>query len=331
MKTLDEVEPRIPIHASDLPLSITSPGSYYLAENILAGGDGISIEADDVTIDLMGFSLRGGTGSAISACCSITQATVKNGTISGWEGHGVDLAAFNNCTVADVRAQENGITGIRLGPGGLVVNSTVRENGSSGIQVTGGVVRGSTAIANVRQGINLGSGSVASDCAASWNGEAGINSGNRCVITRCSADSNTGAGIVASSWTSVAGCTTTFNGQQGIRGLVGLRIEGCVVVENSGDGIQIGGESYVIGNTCDRNNQAGIRINGVGTRVEGNNVTDNTFFGITIPVETGSLVIKNSARGNGNDYNIAAGNTVGPILGVADPITSTNPWANFSY
>jgi parallel beta-helix repeat protein len=263
-----------------------------LAENILAGGDGISIEADDVTIDLMGFSLRGGTGSAISACCGISQATVKNGTISGWEGHGVDLAAFNNCTVADVRAQDNGITGIQLGIGGLVVNSTARDNGSS----------------------------------------AGVNcSGNRCVITRCSADSNTGAGIVASSWASVVDCTTAFNGQQGIRGLVGLRIEGCVVVENSSDGIQIGGESYVIGNTCDRNNQAGIRINGVGTRVEGNNVTDNTSFGIAIPVQTGNLVIKNSARGNGNDYDIVAGNTVGPILGVADPIVSTNPWANFLY
>ncbi|MHC4666289.1 MAG: hypothetical protein ACYS9T_10095 [Planctomycetota bacterium] len=30
MKTLDEVEPRIPIHASDLPLTITEPSSYYL-------------------------------------------------------------------------------------------------------------------------------------------------------------------------------------------------------------------------------------------------------------------------------------------------------------
>jgi hypothetical protein len=60
-------------------------------------------------------------------------------------------------------------------------------------------------------------------------------------------------------------------------------------------------------------------------------VTDNTSFGIAIPVQTGNLVIKNSARGNGNDYDIVAGNTVGPILGVADPIVSTNPWANFLY
>ena len=34
MKTLDEVKPRIPIHASDLPLTITGPNSYYLTEDV---------------------------------------------------------------------------------------------------------------------------------------------------------------------------------------------------------------------------------------------------------------------------------------------------------
>ena len=34
MKTLEEVEPRIAIHTSDLPLIISEPNSYYLAENI---------------------------------------------------------------------------------------------------------------------------------------------------------------------------------------------------------------------------------------------------------------------------------------------------------
>ena len=34
MKTLDEVEPRIPISQGDLPLTITQPGSYYLTGNL---------------------------------------------------------------------------------------------------------------------------------------------------------------------------------------------------------------------------------------------------------------------------------------------------------
>ena len=44
MKTLTEVEPRIPIRASDLPLVIMSSGSYYLAEDISTAGDGILIK-----------------------------------------------------------------------------------------------------------------------------------------------------------------------------------------------------------------------------------------------------------------------------------------------
>ena len=34
MKTLDEVEPRIPISQADIPLTISSSGSYYLTEDI---------------------------------------------------------------------------------------------------------------------------------------------------------------------------------------------------------------------------------------------------------------------------------------------------------
>ena len=42
MKTLDEVEPRTPIKASDLPMTINTPGSYYLAENVSTATGGIS-------------------------------------------------------------------------------------------------------------------------------------------------------------------------------------------------------------------------------------------------------------------------------------------------
>jgi len=63
MKTLDEVEPRIPIHQVDVPFSITIPGSYYLAENLsfplATSGLMISVDASDVTIDLNGFTIDG--------------------------------------------------------------------------------------------------------------------------------------------------------------------------------------------------------------------------------------------------------------------------------
>ena len=69
-------------------------------------------------------------------------------------------------------------------------------------------------------------------------------------------------------------------------------------------------------------------MSSAGNRIEGNNVIDSDR-GIDVDV-TGNIIIKNTARGNTTNY-IVAGNTVGPILGISDPIVSTNPWANFSY
>ena len=68
MKTLDEVEARIPIHQADIPLTITQPGSYYLAENLDLTGlpdpantTAIEITVDNVTVDLNGFAITGPT------------------------------------------------------------------------------------------------------------------------------------------------------------------------------------------------------------------------------------------------------------------------------
>src|SRR5438445_10077681 len=70
MKTLDQIEPRTPI--SSVPFTISQAGSYYLTKNLTgtASQDGITIAADNVTLDLMGFSLNGiassGNGVATS-------------------------------------------------------------------------------------------------------------------------------------------------------------------------------------------------------------------------------------------------------------------------
>src|SRR5712692_225180 len=62
-KTLQQIEPRTPISA--LPFPIVSPGSYYLTTNLtgIAGTNGITIAASDVTLDLSGFALGGVIGS----------------------------------------------------------------------------------------------------------------------------------------------------------------------------------------------------------------------------------------------------------------------------
>ena len=100
MKTLDQVEPRKPINATNTPGDATNasesprraptterPGSWRLRK------DGFSIEASDVTIDRRGFTL-GGVRFARRAhmVAGTKRLTVRNGTISGWDADGVDEA-----------------------------------------------------------------------------------------------------------------------------------------------------------------------------------------------------------------------------------------------
>ena len=58
MKTLDEIEPRIPIPGSETAAStytISQSGSYYLSGDRVCSATGIQVDVDDVTIDLMGY------------------------------------------------------------------------------------------------------------------------------------------------------------------------------------------------------------------------------------------------------------------------------------
>jgi hypothetical protein len=124
MRPIDQVDPRIPIYADDLPL----------------------------TIDLMGFALRGGTGPAIATNSFAIGVTVRNGEIHGWSGAGVAL--FHAACVSDLIVRSNGGNGIVTGIDSRVVRCTADHNGLHGIVVS--------------------NGSIVSDCVANDNDENGI-------------------------------------------------------------------------------------------------------------------------------------------------------------
>src|SRR3954454_3804301 len=85
MKALDQIEPRIPI--SSLPFVISTSGSYYVTGNLtgLSGQHGISVNADNVTVDLGGFDLvgPGGAATGIRVQNSHVNVTIRNGTVRG--------------------------------------------------------------------------------------------------------------------------------------------------------------------------------------------------------------------------------------------------------
>ena len=160
MKTLDEVEPRIPISQSDIPLTINESGSYYFTEDINSADTAITVAADDVTIDLAGFTLAGpdsGTNYGIYMS-GRSNVEIRNGTVRDfyygiYENSSSGLAGHR---VIDVRALSNGPIGIYLGSkNNLVKDCTASDNGTSaagyvyGIYANAGsTVTGNTAYNN---------------------------------------------------------------------------------------------------------------------------------------------------------------------------------------
>ncbi|MCU0797464.1 MAG: hypothetical protein MUF31_16210, partial [Akkermansiaceae bacterium] len=93
MKSLDQVEPRIPLTAATAPPDASSayvlsqPGSYYLTGNVAAAGkaNAITIQAAGVTLDLGGFSVTGASNQGIRLTTT-ARATLRNGFIDASGG-----------------------------------------------------------------------------------------------------------------------------------------------------------------------------------------------------------------------------------------------------
>lgn len=196
-KTITEVEPRTVINSTNTPgdansaFKITRSGSYYLAQDYLILGlfddiHAIEIAADNVTIDLNGFSLTGLSG-ALSGIVTdggdYEGITIRNGTIQSFD-YGIDLDRNDgtDVIVEDLKVIHNEFTGILL-TSGHVRRCIVRENGSTGIQVTSNaIIEGCTSSDNDRHGIDVGVVSIVRDCIVRSNFNDGIQVSSSCIV-----------------------------------------------------------------------------------------------------------------------------------------------------
>jgi len=158
MKSLDQLdaklEKRTPI--SSVPITISTPGSYYLTGNLtVATGNAITVTVDQVTIDLNGFTISStaspASGTAVLLSGARQDVTIRNGHIRGTTTFSagaftpggfldgvVNNSAFSaNLRVSDLSVSGMASDGIVLGavePGMAVERCSVAICGAIGIQ-----------------------------------------------------------------------------------------------------------------------------------------------------------------------------------------------------
>jgi parallel beta-helix repeat protein len=269
MKTLDQVEPRIPVNATTTPgdaasvFKITQPGSYYLTSNItgVSGKHGIYITTGNVTLDLRGFELVGVSGSLdgihVDNLLASVNYAVRNGTVRNWGGYGLEVNAQGKHRISDIRALNNGLIGIHSANADVIDGCIAHGNGGIGIYAVSGLVSNSSANSNGSTGIyayivtdcnasgNTGDGITASQgavthCMAVVNGGAGIVGEFGTVITGCTTVANTGNGITLDNGSIATDCYARLNRAIGISAAIGSRIGGCTAQKNDGAGISTG-------------------------------------------------------------------------------------------
>jgi len=355
MKTLDQVEPRKPINATNTPgdatnvFIITASGSYYLTSNVtgVSGKNGISVAARNVTIDLNGFSLNGAPGSldGVHAETGSSGLTVRNGTIAKWGGDGVDEVdgASSDGIYQNVHATGNSGDGLRLEERCVATACKVDRNSGVGLSVDGpATIKDCTAGDNGLNGFLFGAGSILNSVAYS-NGDTGIESFAEPVLIKdCVAFENGDAGIQSGGGGKIADCISRDNSFAGIDAGYYTTITNCTV-KNNPLGIFAGGSCRIVGNLGEGNGD-GVSIYDDRNVIDGNQLI-NGGNGIKIFAgSTGNLIIQNTVGNNTLNYDISADNRFGPIVDItaagtpavsgntaSDSTTTTHPWANFTY
>ena len=340
MKTLTQIEPRTPVDATNTPGTATvqyvinQPGSYYLTGNILVAANrtGITIQTNDVTLDLNGFVMTGHGGNNDSAIAVVGQVAqnnvvIRNGTLRNWTD-GV-FAPGGYCELEHVRVYGSAYYGFYLGDQCTVRNCTVAGNGTAGITIgNGGVIADCLVSSNLYDGIYGVSDCLVSGCQAYNNGEAGIDLGDSFNVSGCTANGNDVYGFILGSAGQVNKCTANANNLGGFVGNTNCLIKDCVAISNNGLGIYFSSNCQVINNLASGNAIHGILLAGSGNRIENNHCDNNQSFGILSSVGPGAdIIVRNSCSSNllGN-YKPTNGPTFAPIQ---TPATATSPWANF--
>jgi len=272
MKTLDEVEPRVPVNDDTAPSGvyyehvISSSGSYYLTGDITTIKGGIQITANNVTLDLCGYNLIGDAGNNGTGLDLDSQSNVevRNGTVRnfGYDGVKQNYVFATDHRIIGIRAIDNGQAGSGIGiyvhgTNHLIKDCIASGNSGYGFYVPGGssTITGCKSYNNNSYGFYTGYGCVIRDNTAYGNASYGIRTGSGCTVTGNTAYANDNYGICTGEGCTIIGNTSRANTNQG--------------------GIWVDDKSTVVGNTATDNTGYGIYCS-QNCLVDQNTAVDNT-------------------------------------------------------
>lgn len=330
MKTLDQLDSHITtagekrIDVATLPASgdgqflISSPGSYYLTNNLtgVSGKSCIQIDADNVDLDLNGFALIGVNG-AVAGVTAFPHHNLRvhNGSARGWPITGIDCTYASNSEFDHLRVSQNGY-GFITGDYAVVTNVAAEGN-------------------TIGFGIRTGSGCTIIACSAASNkGGDGIGTDGHGTIMACTAYLNVNGFSIQDNST-IIGCTASENSAAGIEAISNATIKDCTLSHNQSDGIQVLSGCQMVSNNASGNLSAGIRTLGSNNRIDGNHCVGNTSYGVKSSGPTADFIMRNTCFGNGGavsgtstvNYSPKAGQFFGPLSNLNN--STVSPWANF--
>lgn len=182
------------LRQQNLPIVITAPGSYRLATNLTVSSPSMTaifVKADDVTIDLDGFTIQGpqvgavGNGSGVNTDVR-NNVVVRNGVVRGFFDAAaacVSLPGGNN-RVENLRVVDCPQLAIFVGPGGVVRDCQVMSSVSGIHAGTGSMITGNTVVNSASHAFGV----FAPYKGVSIVGNSCQGSGDTCVLIR--ADGN---------------------------------------------------------------------------------------------------------------------------------------------
>jgi parallel beta-helix repeat protein len=233
----------------------TAGQTYRLINNITVSGYCFFIGANNITLDLNGYTItgNGSTGSGVIRDAVIrNNITVKNGTVSGFQ-NGVIFNGIQGGLIENITATNNTNFGIYLSvsSANITVRNNTVSNNMNGIQIFGGAnnntIENNIATNNSVDGIHLegaGANNILSGNQSNFNGR--------------------GFWIFNSSGNTFANNTANNN------------------TPNSGFEFSSSSNNTVTGNTANNNSGAGFSLTNSNSNNLANNIANNNNYGIRV-------------------------------------------------